>query len=84
MTRIGNGAFSDYLERTGETTASVALRIGVSTSTLSRPLTGQRNCPFRTALAVEKVTSRKVRALDFLAECLEARRAFLAHEGRAA
>jgi len=84
MTRIGNGAFSDYLERTGETTASVALRIGVSTSTLSRPLTGQRNCPFRTALAVEKVTSRKVRALDFLAECLEARRAFLAHKGRAA
>jgi hypothetical protein len=37
-----------------------------------------------TALAVERVTSRKVKALDFLAECLEARRAFLAERGRAA
>jgi hypothetical protein len=82
--RKGNGAFSDYLDRTGETAASVALRVGVSTSTLTRPLNGQRNCPFTTALAVEKVTSRKVRALDFLAECLEARRAFLAERERAA
>jgi hypothetical protein len=47
-------------------------------------LWGERNASVATALAVERATGGKVTALEYLAECLEARRAYLRGRGRAA
>jgi DNA-binding transcriptional regulator YdaS (Cro superfamily) len=44
-------------------TTSIAARIGCAQSTLTRPLAGLRNCPLATALAVERATGGKVKAL---------------------
>lgn len=63
-----------YFEETGETTSSLAARMGCAPTTLTRPLRGERNASMGVALDVERATEGRVPALDFLAICLDARR----------
>jgi hypothetical protein len=45
---------------------------------------GVRNCQLGVALAIERATQGKVKAIEFLDECLEARRRYVKAGGRAA
>lgn len=64
-----------YFEETGENLNRLAGRMGCASSTLTRPLKGERNASMDLALQVEEATGRKVSAEQFIAICLAAKRA---------
>lgn len=66
-------AIQQYFEETGDHAASLAGRIGVSPSTITRALRGLRSPSLDLAHKVEKATGGKVSAVEFMAACLAAR-----------
>lgn len=66
-----------YFADTGDNLPTLARRMGRHASALYRPLKGARNVSLTVALELERATGGKVSALDFLAICLDAKRAHL-------
>jgi plasmid maintenance system antidote protein VapI len=64
-----------YFAETGDNASKLAERMGVSPSSITRPLRGERNASMDLALKVEEATDRRVPASVFLEICLEAKRA---------
>lgn len=72
-------ALDCYLRDTGEKLSTLAERMKRSPSTITRPLRGERNASMDVALDVERATSGKVSASEFMSICLDARKALPAH-----
>lgn len=64
-----------FTEQAGESPSSVANRIGVAPSTVTRPLKGERPANTDLALEVERATGGRLTAESFLSACLNAIRA---------
>ncbi len=65
-------ALDAYFSETGENTHRLAAKIGCSTSTITRPLRGERNPSVKLARKIEQHTSGRVTAQEFIAICLKA------------
>lgn len=61
-----------YFSETGENAHRLAARIGCSTSTITRPLRGERNPSVKLARLIESHTAGRVTAQQFIAICLDA------------
>lgn len=71
-------ALDAYFTETGENTHRLAAKIGCSTSTITRPLRGERNPSVKLARKIEQHTGGRVSAQEFIAICLEAESAVAA------
>ena len=65
-------ALDAYFAETGENTHRLATKIGCSTSTITRPLRGERNPSVKLARKIEQHTGGRVSAQEFIAICLAA------------
>jgi len=74
-------SLDQYFAETGENASKLAERMGVSPSSITRPLRGERNASMDLALKVEEATGGKVTAVAFLDVCLAAKRARSAEVG---
>jgi DNA-binding transcriptional regulator YdaS (Cro superfamily) len=63
-----------YFQRTGDNPSKLAERIGRSPSTITRPLSGERNVSMDVALEIERATKGEVSAEQFMAICFAARK----------
>ena len=63
-----------YFTETGDNMSKLAERVGRSPSSITRPLRGERNASMALARDVERGTSGKVTASQFLDICLSAER----------
>lgn len=67
-------ALERYFQQSGDNPSKLAERVGRSPSTITRPLTGERNASMDVALDVERGTGGAVSAAEFLSICLDARK----------
>lgn len=67
-------ALESYFAETGESTLTLARRMGRAPTTITRPLHGQRNASMDVALGVEAATGGRVTAEQFMEICLAAKR----------
>lgn len=61
-----------YFAETGENAHRLAVRIGCSASTITRPLRGERNPSVKLAKLIEQHTGGRVSAQQFIAICMNA------------
>lgn len=71
-------ALTAYFAETGDNIAKLAERIGRSPSTITRPLRGERNVSMNVAIEIEAATDGKVPASEFVAICIDAKKAVAA------
>ena len=65
-------AMDRYLADSGEKLSAFASRIGLSPSTMTRAVKGERNVTVKLARLVEAGTGGRVKSVDFIADCMAA------------
>jgi antitoxin HigA-1 len=65
-------AMDRYLAETGEKLSAFAVRLGLSPSTLTRVVKGQRNVTVKLARLVEAGSGGRVKCTEFIADCMAA------------
>jgi DNA-binding transcriptional regulator YdaS (Cro superfamily) len=65
-------AMDRYLAETGEKLSTFAARLGLSPSTMTRAVKGQRNVTVKLARLVEAGSGGRVKCADFIADCMAA------------